>query len=74
MRTDGTNEVFLYPSDSSEAWLRLENEDRSVPGAPTFSTDGRFLAWTDDSGTVTVADLAALKEAVQAFEEEPVGE
>jgi hypothetical protein len=73
-RTDDRNELFLYPWNHKEAWLRLENEDRSPPGAPAFSPDGRFLAWADASGMLTLADLEALKEAIRAFEEESAGE
>jgi WD40 repeat protein len=73
-RPDGLHEYFLSPWGKSEAWLRLENEDQSGLRAPVFSPDGRFLAWTDDSGALTVADLDALKERVQAFEQEPPGE
>jgi WD40 repeat protein len=36
-RTDGQNELFLYPWHSKEPWLRLENEDRSPSGMPAFS-------------------------------------
>jgi WD40 repeat protein len=69
-RPQDVGEFFLSAWGESSAWLRLENEDRSGVAAPAFSPDSRFLAWTDESGTVTVADLAALKERVRAFEEE----
>jgi WD40 repeat protein len=73
-RPDGSNEYFLSPWGNSEAWLRLENEDQSPSGVPTFSPNGRFLAWTDPSGNLSVADLVALKESVRAFEQEPLAE
>jgi WD40 repeat protein len=72
--TDDSNEVFLHRWNNSAAWLRLENEDRSAPGIPVFSPDGRYLVWTDSGGTLTVADLVALKETVRAFEQEVEGE
>jgi WD40 repeat protein len=68
-RPDGGTEALLYPWGKAEPWLRLENDNGSDVGEPAFSPDGRFLAWTDDSGSLSVADLAALKEAVRTFEQ-----
>jgi hypothetical protein len=73
-RPAGAGDYLLSEWGKNEAWLRLENEDQSTPTVPAFSPNGRFLAWTDDGGTLTVADLDSLRETLKVFEQEPVSE
>jgi hypothetical protein len=47
----------------------LTNDDLSRPRVPHFSPDGRILAWGNDDGTITIADLPALEREVRQFEE-----
>jgi hypothetical protein len=65
--------LHLRPWGAERAWLALGNDDLSGPGPPAFSHDGRSLAWGAVDGTVTVADLDALRRAVRAAEESAGG-
>ena len=60
--------VALKRGSEEQVWLELENKDLSDPNPVVFSRDGRFLAWGNLNGGVTLADLEALEEEVAAFE------
>jgi eukaryotic-like serine/threonine-protein kinase len=49
-------------------WLKLVESESDVIALSSFSGDGRYLAWGSQRGTLTVADLPALKKQVDEFE------
>jgi hypothetical protein len=60
--------LSLSAGPGEPAWLQFLNSDLSGPGAGSFSPDGRYLAWTSQSGLITIADLPKLRRQVQGFE------
>jgi WD40 repeat protein len=60
--------LSLSTGPDAPAWLQFLNGDLSGPGAVSFSPDGRYLAWSSQSGLLTVADLPELRRRVQDFE------
>jgi WD40 repeat protein len=63
-----TQHSVLLLQKAGAPWLSFLNEDFTVPRAPQFSPDSRFLAWSSMDGTLTVADLPALEREVGQFE------
>lgn len=55
---------------TGRSWAELANDDlsRDEPRTVCFNRDGSRLTWASLSGTVTLADLTALKRAVEEFE------
>jgi serine/threonine protein kinase/WD40 repeat protein len=60
--------LSLRPGLTDAEWVEFGNSDSSDPKAPAFSPDGGSLAWGSRSGTITVVDLEALRQAVGEFE------
>jgi WD40 repeat protein len=60
--------LSLRAGPDAPAWLQFLNGDLSGAGAVSFSPDGRYLAWSSQSGLITVADLPELRRQVQDFE------
>jgi WD40 repeat protein len=58
----------LVMGGADRPWLVIANDDRGSHSTNTFSPDGRYLALSSQSGTVTVIDLRALQREVAAFE------
>ncbi|MCI0459637.1 MAG: hypothetical protein L0Z62_22025 [Gemmataceae bacterium] len=54
--------------NGAQDWLLLRTDGWSSPRFPTFSPDGRYLAWGSASGVLTVADVEALEGEVGKFE------
>jgi WD40 repeat protein len=61
--------LSIHPGRDQRAWLELLNRDLRDPHMAAFSHDGRYVAWANQSGLITVADLPALQQEVRAFEE-----
>jgi WD40 repeat protein len=59
--------LALQPSGAERTWLEFRNDWNDFQSF-SFSPDGRYLAWSDQGGTITVADLPALEKQVAAFE------
>ena len=62
------SDIVLCRDGSDRPWLELSNRDLSRPNPVCFSPDSRYLAWGSDSGTITIADLPALRKKVDEFE------
>src|SRR5207244_12076178 len=64
----GAPVLTFRPSPDKPVWLELLNADFSGMGAACLSPDGRYAAWSDARGAITLADLPALRQRVQEFE------
>ncbi len=60
----GVSSLSLRTWPGKETWLDFAGGEQ-----PCFSHDGGHLAWGSRNGTVMVADLAALRKEIRAFEE-----
>jgi hypothetical protein len=62
--------LALWTVESDRPWLEFSNDDLSPCWWAWFSPDDRYLAWASRSGTISVADLPALRQAVADFEKD----
>lgn len=62
------NMLGLATSEDDKPWLMFPND--AALHDYTFSPNGQYLALAKNSGTITVVDLPALRDAVRAFEAE----
>jgi hypothetical protein len=58
----------LHRWGGGQPWLEFFDHLDKVTLVPTFSRDGRYLAWGVDRGAVKVADLHTLQDRIEAFE------
>jgi WD40 repeat protein len=71
LRATGT--LALRRGPTAADWLEFVNPDASKPTPSAFSGDGASLAFGSQSGTVTVVDIPALREAVGALDKQVLG-
>jgi WD40 repeat protein len=68
-RGTGAEETLCRQAAGSPTpWIQLTSGEASVVGALSFSPNGRYLAWADRSGVISLLDLPAAQRAVRAFE------
>jgi hypothetical protein len=66
---------LLRPQGENAALIELGTEDGSSAGrTAAFSPCGRYLGWSSSSGTISVLDMEALRDAMRGFAQGILGE
>jgi hypothetical protein len=65
--------IPIRPSAVNQSWVEFFNYDSSSMSHSIYR-DGRYLAWTDESGGVTVANIRELQETLASFERETLSQ